>query len=200
MCSCERTLLSDKAADTGEREREEGGGQGTSATAKREEGVGRGCAVAPGVQGRGLRELLLQGSGELGMPGRVALLCHGSDTRAAEGESRGGGGGGGGDGAGYGCNPEGDRGTFSCPPPAAAAVLPRAAAALCDKCGGEVEGGGGGGNASRRGTGTTSRIGDVTVVSPGMLSSGRFCLLTMTRRDPERRWFMSHSEFLDLYL
>jgi len=43
------------------------------------------------------------------------------------------------------------------------------------------------------------KIGNVTVMSPGKLSEGQFCLITLSRQDPERLWHLSHREFLELY-
>ena len=60
----------------------------------------------------------------------------------------------------------------------------------CSQC----EGRGNDGEAARE-----SRVGEVTVVCPGKLSSGCFCVLTLRRHDPDRSWHMSEREFLHLY-
>ena len=48
-------------------------------------------------------------------------------------------------------------------------------------------------------TAREARVGHVTVVCPGKLSSGHFCVLTLRRHDPDRSWHLAQREFLHLY-
>jgi hypothetical protein len=57
----------------------------------------------------------------------------------------------------------------------------------------------GNGQEKDRRTAREARVGDVTVVCPGKLSSGYFCVLTLRRHDPDRSWHLAQREFLHLY-
>ena len=130
---------------------------------------------------------------------RLILHCHGSD---AEVETRPG------DVQEGGCVPEGEmlleprRGSFRTfeHPVLSSQAADMKASGPCGECG---ECG------NRRGIsreldaqkgGREGRLGSMTVVEPGALSRGHFCLLTLSRQDPEGCWHLSHREFLHLVM